>query len=437
MKSNYLDHDSGHFSKRHSRDYVTERADFVVIARSIQARLHRFVERLFWYVEQMVAQFLDHDCPSRAGALTYTTLFAVVPMMTVAYAMFSIMPAFEGVEVKVEAFLFKNLVPASSSILQDKLGEFSSRARELSLVGGVFLFLTTFLLLVTIEKTLNVIWNVADQRKGLQRFLVYWGVMSLGPPMIGGGILISVYLTSLPLLTDLDVFGIGGVLLEYSPMMLTCLGFTILYYAVPNCSVPFLHALLGGILTMGSFEIAKIIFNLVVANSSTASVYGAFAAIPFFLLWMYMVWVLILAGAIFVRTLSLKPESMSGSAEPVLVKCARVLQRLYEANLDGKGVSDTEIADIVSMNRAEHEQVLAAMMKLNLLVRVDDQWLLGRNLKGLTLWDLYQTLPEGLELDRLKQVRGLERVVEPLKSMVQFGSNQMSVSLDSVFGGVR
>ena len=144
-----------------------------------------------WYLLQMWQQFLANDLPTRAGALTYTTLFAVVPMMTVAYAMFSVLPAFEGVGERIQEFVFSNFVPDSSALVQEKLVEFSERARGLTWLGFVFLFVTTFLLLVTVEKTFNTIWRVAEPRRGLQRFLLYWGVLSLGPPSIGAGFLIS------------------------------------------------------------------------------------------------------------------------------------------------------------------------------------------------------------------------------------------------------
>jgi membrane protein len=392
---------------------------------------------LRWYLQQLIRQFMEFDCPSRAGALTYTTLFAVVPMMTVAYAMLSILPAYDGVADKVEGFIFQNFVPTSSEMVQEYLSDFSQRARGLSIMGFGFLFITTFLLLVTIEGTFNAIWEVAEPRTGMQRLLVYWGVMSLGPPMILGGILISFYVSSLPLLTDLDVFGIGTLLLSYLPGILTCFGFTVMYCAMPNPSVKLRHAFVGGVLAMAALEAAKQVFNMVVANSSITSIYGAFAAVPFFLTWMYMVWVLILSGAIFVRTMGLKPDIEFGPREPLLVKCARVLELLYAAHLDGRGVTDSEIEEAVILHAGEREQLLRVLLDLKVLRYADESWILGRSLKSLTLWDLYQRLPEGVDVSGLDRVQDMNHVVEPLRSLVQFGSNQMSVSLDSVFARVE
>ncbi|MGE0622819.1 MAG: YihY family inner membrane protein [Pseudomonadales bacterium] len=388
-----------------------------------------------WYVEQLIRQFVDNDCPSRAGALTYTTLFAVVPMMTVAYAMLSILPAYDGVALRIENFIFQNTMPASSAAIQEYLGEFSRRARGLSIIGFTFLFFTTFMLLVTIESTFNAIWQVAEPRRGMQRVLVYWGVMSLGPTMIMGGILVSVYLASLPLLTDLDLFGMDSALLGYLPLLLTCAGFTVLYFAMPNTQVRLSHAFVGGLLTMLLLEVAKDAFNTAVTHTSVASIYGAFAAVPFFLFWMYMVWVLILSGAIFVRTLALKPELDLEPTEPPLVKCARILEMLNRAHLQGEGLTDEEIEAAVPLKRREKERIFRVLLELKVARQTSENWVLGRSLRAVTLWDLYRSLPEGIDLAELDRIRDMDHVVEPLRSLVQFGSNQMSVSLDTVFGG--
>ena len=406
---------------------------------SEKADLAGYVRRLWlsfrWYVDQLVSQFIDNDCPSRAGALTYTTLFAVVPMMTVAYAVLSILPAYDGVATRIETFIFQNAMPSSSEAIQQYLGEFSRRARGLSIIGFAFLFFTTFMLLVNIEGTFNAIWQVAERRRGMQRFLVYWGVMTLGPTMIMGGILISLYLTSLPLVTDLDVFGLGGAVLGYLPLILTCLGFTVLFFAMPNTQVRFSHAFVGGFLTMLLLEVAKDVFNLVITHSSVASIYGAFAAVPFFLFWMYMVWVLILSGAIFVRTLALKPELDLEPTEPLLVKCARILELLYAAHLDGAGLTDEEIEEAVPLKSGEKERIFRVLLELRMARQTEENWILGRSLRTVTLWDLYRRLPQGIDLAELSRIKDMDHVVEPLRSLVQFGSNQMSVSLDTVFGG--
>lgn len=387
---------------------------------------------LRWHLKQMLEQFREHDCLNAAGALTYTTLFAVVPMMAVAYTFFSLIPEYAQVGEQVEQYVFNNFVPGSSDVIRDKLAQFAQDARKLTSIGFLFLFGTAFLTLVTIEKSFNKIWHVAEPRRGLQRFLLYWGVLSLGPACLIVGLLTSIYLVSLPLVTEIDTFGLVETLLSYLPVLLNLAGFTVLYYAVPNCSVPFKHALLGGLVSMAFFQGAFALFAQGSKNFAYYDVYGAFAAVPVFLVWLWLVWVIILCGAIIVRSLSL-PREDEETAEPLVIKSARVLKLFHEAHLAGDMVTNKQINDTVVLNRLEYEKIFSVFQEFKLLTPTDDErWILGRNLRAITLWDLYQRLPEGLSRERLKRVEDLPQIVEPLLAITQFGSNEMSLTMESL-----
>lgn len=403
---------------------------------TLKSRREQIWHLVRWYVVQMWEHFFTRECLNAAAALTYTTLFAVVPMMTVTYTFFSLIPEYAQVGEQLQSFVFQNFVPASSDLVQTKLAEFADRARNLTAVGFIFLFVTSFMMLVTIEKSFNSIWEVKEPRRGLQRFLVYWGVLSLGPASVVIGLLSSLYLLSLPLVSEIDAFGIREILLGYLPGILSVLFFTILYYSVPNCVVPFKHALAGGVVTMAVFQIA---FNLFASSSRSLSydaLYGTFAAVPIFLLWLYFVWVIVLSGAIFVRCLSLLRED-EGNVEPLVIKAVRILELFHQAHLQGHAISDTEINKSVHLNRGERERVFAVFQSHNLLIQTENErWVLGRNLKAVTLWDLYQQLPEGMVLEKLNLVQGMPQIVEPLKAITKFGSNEMNVSLDTIFSSI-
>ena len=133
------------------------------------------------------------------------------------------------------------------------------------------------------------------------------------------------------------------------------------------------------------------------------------------------------------RCLSI-PREDEDDPEPLVIKATRILQLFHEAHMRGESLTDKQITRRVRLNRAEHEKVFGVFKEFNLLSTTEDErWALGRNLKAITLWDLYRRLPEGLELERLKRIEDLPRVVDPLLSITQFGSNEMSVSLDTVF----
>lgn len=130
-------------------------------------------------------RFVTDKAPNSAAALTYTTLFAVVPMMTVMFSMLSLIPAFHGMGESIQTFIFRNFVPSAGEAVETYLKSFTTQARHLTWVGVVFLAVTAFTMLVTIEKAFNEIWRVRQPRRGVGRFLLYWAILSLGPLLLG------------------------------------------------------------------------------------------------------------------------------------------------------------------------------------------------------------------------------------------------------------
>jgi len=203
-------------------------------------------------------------------------------------------------------------MPASGQEIEGYLLSFSAQARKLTGIGVAFLVVTALTMLTNIEKVFNAIWRTRGHRSGLSSFLRYWAILSLGPLCIGLALGISTYLVSLHWLAQVDLFGARKLLLNAAPLLLTIVAFTLLFAAMPNCRVPIRHALIGGAVCGFCLEIAKQLFALVMANASYQLIYGTFAAIPLFLLWIYISWIIVLAGAEMVHALS-------GFNDPALV----------------------------------------------------------------------------------------------------------------------
>ena len=384
------------------------------------------------YTKLLRAQFAQHDCLTAAGALTYTSLLALVPLMTVTYIGLSLVPQYAELGTTVQDFVFRNFVPASSELVQQKLNEFADRARGLTTAGAASLLLVALLMLVSIEQRFNSIWQVVTPKWGLQRVLVYWGVLSLGPAFLLVGVWSSAYLIGLPLISEIDVLNLRSTALGYLPTLLMLAGFTALYVVVPNSTVPLRHGLLGGVLT-------TLVFQLAFEGFATASqyfvydaVYGAFAALPAFLLWLYLVWVIVLSGAIFVRSLSLR-SSVPLIDEPLLIRAARVLRVTAQAHRSGMAVSESELAQQVNMTAEQHQRVFAALQELKLIGNnTQRQWVLGRDLQAVSLWQLYRLLPDDLTVADLQAVTDFSRLTELLGAVARYNSGQLSVSLAEV-----
>ena len=390
-----------------------------------------------WFFDELVQQFIQRDCLSRAASLTYTTLFAVVPFMTVTYIILSTFSDLSAVGETIKSFIFTNFVPDSSRAVQEQLTQFSEQALGLTSFSVGFLFVTSFLMIVTIEKTFNIIWQVPVQRRGLQRFLLYWAVLTFGPPLLVGSLIVSSYLLYLPFVSGLDTYGIRESLLAYIPIASEVAVFTFLYYAVPNCRVVFRHALIGGIVTMMLFELAKNSFSALLVGSSVEVIYGAFAAVPLFLFWLYLVWVLILVGAILVRTLAKVPVS-GPSGTPALVQLLSVLQVLYDAHVRGDALTEDQLRSGSCLEEGSKDTIMAVLYRLKLLGQSEDQrYALTRSLKTVTLWDIYQELPQGLNEQALVAVSGLPTGslagLQQLLDFTRVGASTLDENLDSLY----
>ena len=343
----------------------------------------------FWrFIKNLSREFLQKGCQKSAAALTYMTLFALVPLMTVTYSMFSVIPVFDGVADQLQSLIFSHFLPESGSEVQQYLSDFSSQARSLTGAGVGLLVVTAYLMLTNIEKTFNTIWGVQHARRGLTSFLLYWAVLSIGPILLGVGLLITTYLLSLKLwVNEFDQLGLVPFFLRFVPLLLTSAAFTLLFAAVPNCRVPIKFAVVGGVITAICFELLKFAFGLMVANSDFKLIYGAFAVVPLFLLWINFLWTIILAGAVFVRTLAEQGYSdhmRKQSDMSAMLKCLVVFWRRSHT---GDSVTD---ADCVKAGVGlVHWQSLRSILVTNNWIAVTDSgnYVLRRDLKYVTLWD--------------------------------------------------
>ncbi len=299
---------------------------------------------LLRFLPYVVKQYLAKECQKNAAALTYMTLFAIVPMLTVVFSVFSMVPAFQSLGGDLEVMMFSNLLPETGVEVQEYLVTFMHQARSLSWVGALFLFATAYFMLRNIEKAFNGIWGVLKPRSGLPSFLIYWAILSLGPLLLGVGLAVSGYLVTLQMaVTEYDQLGILKFL-RFFPLLLSTAIFTLIFTAVPNCRVPFKHALIGGFATAFCFEVLKAGFGVAMSfNASNGVIYGAFAAVPIFLMWIYISWMIVLGGAVMVRSLTAFKVISSGRRHPDLVAALLVLWEFHQHRDQGDQLKVSEL----------------------------------------------------------------------------------------------
>ncbi len=263
-------------------------------------KIHSVVITPYRYIARMIRQFVNDACFTRAAALAYTSLLALVPLMTVSLALLSAFPVFQDGAQKIQDFVFSNFVAGSADIIQQHLQSFVESARHLSPTGLFFLVVTAVMMIFNMETDFNAIWRVKHRRHGVSAFLIYWAVLTLLPISVGVGIAVSANLAALPFVVEVgEMLKVKALLLRCLPNLITWLSFTILYVTLPNCSVKIRHAIWGGLVAMILFNWAKFGFSWYLIHfPSYELLYGALATIPIFLLWLYMTWLIILFGVI-------------------------------------------------------------------------------------------------------------------------------------------
>ncbi len=305
--------------------------------------VHPIIQKVLRGAQYLVGRYRSDRCAEIAAALVFMSLFALVPLLTVLYAIVLAIPTINGMESQLQDFLMGYLVPDSAQEVITYLQSFSQQAKNLTGFGIAILAITAVLMLRNVERAFNNIWRNRENRGAVSSFLLYWAVLSLAPIIMGVGIGVQAYLyAAAKAIADFDVLGISAAMLTLLPLGLSILGLTGLYMTVPNSEVPFKHALVGGAFAAVAFVIARLLFTSVMSNSSYTFVYGAFAAVPLFLLWLYVTWNIVLVGAILVHSISAY-QNKAQANRPLLLKALDVLFLLWRAQAKGRVLSELNL----------------------------------------------------------------------------------------------
>ncbi|MFD2367327.1 YihY family inner membrane protein [Pseudoduganella sp. GCM10020061] len=247
----------------------------------------------------------EERLPQVAGGLTFTTVLAVVPLLTIVFAVFTTFPVFTAFRAALEAYFVQSVMPkAIADTIVANLTAFAGKATRLSTIGAVVLLFTSTAMMGMIERAFNQIWRVQRPRPLSQRVMIYWALVTLGPLLIGLSLTMTtqLYVATSGLLESLPY--LGAVLYTALSVLLTTGAFTLLYMWLPNRHVDWRDAVWGGLAAALAFEIAKRLFAVFIKQFPTyAIIYGALAALPLFLLWIYVSWLITLVGALITAAL--------------------------------------------------------------------------------------------------------------------------------------
>jgi membrane protein len=398
-------------------------------------RFHSF-RRFLWQ------RFIDDKCFETAGALSYTTLVSLVPLIVASLAIFAAFPAFADARGTLIDFAFNNFVPAAGQHLQDYLDSFADNASKLTGISVLVMFFSALSMMVSIEDRMNRIWRVQRQRGWVSRLLLYWAALTLGPVLVVGGVAVASFATALPLLNDAAAsINLKERLVSVLPFVVTFLTLMLIYMAVPNRRVYWRNAAIGALMGAVLFEIARWGFARFIHQAHTyQQIYGAIAALPIFLLWIYLSWVIVILCASVAASVSAfdyLPPSEYLPEDAALLGLLVVLGHFIEAQREGRKITpDTVRAKEPRLHRASIVDYFGDLQRAGLLQgEVGSGWLLARSLDSTDLMRVYAHCDYRVPLHPAEEARMHElRLPQPLLELLDQAAQSLGGILRTPLG---
>lgn len=415
--------------------------------------MQKFIDRLpfakrtwFLYVCFLVRHFFKDNCTQKASSLTYTTLLSIVPILTVILVLFSITPALSEVRGQLEHVIYNNLLPTFSDNIKQHLDSFAQKSSRLGLVGILGVFVTTIMTLITIEDTFNQIWKVSKSSGTLSSFLRYWTMITLTPIVLGVAFGASSAITGLSLF-DQRFMGYGidwKIWAQIASLLVMTAGFVGMYWFIPRTHVPLKNAIKAGIVVAVLFELLKHLFGVVISNfTSYEAIYGAFAIVPVFLMWLYLSWNVILLGVEISYTLTIFDDKHTPTRPPLL-NLLDMLHLTYQHYQEGQSVSESELRAVLGRKELPHwHRYVDKLVDNNLITHTTDgNYVLRMDLESVSVWQFYKTmscpLPTQDELSQYQQIEHelwLDRLHHQLTHINQTAQDELGLSVAELFRG--
>lgn len=259
-------------------------------------------QQITLFLKMLWAKINQDQLTTSSASLAYTTILALVPLITVIFSLLSAFPMFDEISLSLKQLIYSNLVPTASDTIQNYLEQFITNTKKMTVVGIVGLIVTSLLLINSINSALNHIWRTKRKRSFMYNLTMYWTILTLGPILAGSSVAVSSYIFSL---NWLSTGATGNIMLSSLPFIISVVGFWLLYSIIPTESVPFKESFIGAIVAAILFEIGKRAFAFYVSSFPTYQlIYGVVSSIPIMLVWIYCSWCIVLFGAEFAATLT-------------------------------------------------------------------------------------------------------------------------------------
>ena len=257
------------------------------------------------FVLRIFRRFVEEQFDQISASLAFTTLLSLVPLVAVVLGILSVLPSFLGLVDQFDRFVAHTLLPhRNAGIIIDYVLQFSKNAMDATLIGLSALVATVYVLMLNIERAFNHVWGVTESRVWWKRLRLYVSVLALWPVAVACVVFAISYAVTTSLGWVDEWSWVRNLLFKAMGLSVASMFFGGLYFAVPNARVVASDALWAGLFAALGFMLMQKAFGFYLSLFPTfALVYGAFATVPIFLLWLYLSWAVVLLGALVAVTL--------------------------------------------------------------------------------------------------------------------------------------
>jgi membrane protein len=357
--------------------------------------MQKYAKELWRFLLFVIDRFFADRCMQMASSLTFTTLLSLVPLITIALTVFSAFPVFADYSTQIKIFLLSNMMPQTGGkLITNYMAQFAESAGKLTAVGIVFLGITAMLLMQTIDNALNTIWRVTRPRTLMLRILTYWAVLTLAPLLVGISLSLTSWLIGMSAGYARQIPLAEVMLVKLVSLTLATLAFSLLFRVVPNRHVPMRHAAIGGLVSAMAFGTMGKGFGFYISHFPTYKlVYGAFASVPIFLMWIYLSWLTILLGALIASSLPRwrggKQRNLGPSAQ--LYYALRILREMDEGMHNGTVLTLPALSQKLHLGFELLEHLLERLSEARVVGKLAGKgWSLVRDLEHVQLSELRQ-----------------------------------------------
>lgn len=398
-------------------------------------------ERLSAFAHFTWTRFLEDRCFQTAGALAFTTIFALVPLTAAVLGILAAFPGFADWREQLTQWVFDNFVPTAGSAVQGYITQFADNASKATVVGVLVLLFSAVSLMMSIEDAFNRLWRVQVPRSAGARFVIYWTALTLGPLLLVAALAISSYAFALPFIDAAEAqFSFKARVLSVLPSLIVLVALNAAFVAIPNRTVRARHAFIGALIAAVLFEAAKHGFALYATQyASYQQVYGALAMVPIFILWIYLSWAIVLLGASITASLSAfdyRPLALRLARGNEFSGLLRVLACFATAQRAGRGLHSKDLLGAEPFLTDDLlQRYLGDLHRVGLIQRGEHgAWMVVRDLDSIDLLEIYRVGGYRLAIDaNVPGGHGSERAATLLGDLGEQVRAALAVPLAQLF----